>query len=207
MRSVAVKNRRKASTGRPRDARATQTILKAALALGEEQGFDSITVEAVAARAGVGKMTIYRRWTNIWAIVADAFLAEVTRVSPVRERETARESFLVSMKLVAKSFRGRQGKLLQALIGRAQTDITLRTALSERWLIPRRKLSREIVRRGIARGELRRNLDPDTVLDALYGPLYHRLLLPYDIGPLRLSDAYIEGLVDSVFGGFERSSQ
>ena len=149
-------------------------------------------------------MTIYRRWSNIWAIVADAFLAEVTRVSPVQEHRTARESFLVSMRLVARSFRGRQGRLLQALIGRAQTDATLRAALRDRWLLPRRKLSREIVRRGIERRELRAGLDPDTVLDARYGPLYHRLLLPYHGDGIRLSDAYIEALVDSVFTGFER---
>ena len=50
----------------------------------------------------------------------------------------------------------------------------------------------------------RAGLDPDTVLDALYGPLYHRLLLPYDGENVRLSDAYVEGLVDTVFKGLER---
>jgi hypothetical protein len=50
-------------------------------------------------------------------------------------------------------------------------------------------------------GELRKGLDPDVVLDALYSPFYHRLLLPYEGTDVKLSDAYIESLVDVVFGG------
>ena len=194
----------KSGSGRPRDGQATEAILKAALELGEELGFDGLTVEGIAARAGVGKTTIYRRWSNAWAIVADAFLADANRISPVEQRGTARESFAVSMKLVAKSFRGRLGKILRPLIGRAQVDPALRLALGEQWLAARRAMSREIVRKGIASGELRAGLDPDTVLDALYGPLYHRLLLPYEGNAIRLSDEYIDGLVDTVFGGLER---
>jgi AcrR family transcriptional regulator len=193
----------KAPGGRPRDEQATDRILAVALELAEESGFDALTAEGVAARAGVGKMTIYRRWPNVWAVVVDAILAEVTRVSPVMERATARESLTVSMKLVAKSFRGRHGRLLRPLIGRAQVDDTLRAAIDERWLSPRRELSRGIVRRGIERGELRPSLDPDVVIDALYGPLYHRLLLPYGGTEVRLADTYIEALVDAVFGGIE----
>jgi len=196
-----------APAGRPRDARATEAILRAALELGAELGFDGLTIEGIAARAGVGKTTIYRRWPSVWAIVVEAVLADVTQISPVLERATARESFTVSMKLVAKAFRGKNGKLLRPLIGRAQFDDGLRAAISESWLNDRRKLSRELVLRGIESGELRAGLDPDTVLDALYGPLYHRLLLPYDGTEVRLSDAYIDALIDTVFGGIERKAR
>ena len=194
----------KASGGRPRDELVTDRILTCALGLAEEDGFDSLSVEGVAERAGVGKATIYRRWPNVWAVVVDAVLAEVTRVSPVVERKSARESLTASMKLVGKSFRGRHGRLFRPLIGRAQTDDTLRAAIDERWLSPRRELSRGIVRRGIERGELRPGLDPDMVIDALYGPLYHRLLLPYSGTEVRITDAYIDALVDAVFGGIQK---
>ena len=60
------------------------------------------------------------------------------------------------------------------------------------------------LRAQIASGELRAGLEPDIVLDALYGPLYHRLLLPYDGEAVRLSDAYIDALIDTVFAGLER---
>jgi len=105
------------AAGRPRDARTTQSILKAALELGTELGFDGLTVEGVAARAGVGKSTIYRRWPDTWSIVADAVFADVARIAPVQERATARESFRVSMRLVARSFRGHFGEILRPLIG------------------------------------------------------------------------------------------
>jgi AcrR family transcriptional regulator len=195
----------KSHGGRPRDLQATDRILSAALALGEESGFDILTVEGIAARTGVGKTTIYRRWPNVWAVAVDAILAEVNRVSPVVERDTARDSLSASMKLVAKSFRGRQGRLIRPLIGRAQTDAALRAEIDERWLSPRRVLSRGIVRRGIERGELRPDLDPDAVIDALYGPLYHRLLLPYSGMGVRFSDAYIDALIEIVFDGIERT--
>ncbi len=111
------------------------------------------------------------------------------------------------MKLVAKAFRGKTGKLLRALVGRAQFDEGLRSAIGERWLLARRKSSRAIVRRAIESGELRAELDPDVVLDALYGPLYHRLLLPYDGTEVRLSDAYVDSLIDTVFGGIARQTR
>lgn len=198
-------DQKKRAAGRPRDARTTESILKAALELGVELGFSGLTVEGIAERAGVGKATIYRRWPNVWSIVADGVFADVARIAPVQQRTTARESFRASMRLVARSFRGHHGRILRPLIGRAQVDGNLRQALAEHWLSARREISREIVRRGIASGELRAGLDPDIVLDALYGPLYHRLLLPYDGDAVRLSDAYIDALIDAVFGGLERN--
>jgi AcrR family transcriptional regulator len=188
--------------GRPRDSNATALILRTALDLGEELGFAGLTVEGIAARAGVAKTTIYRRWPNVWAIIMDAFLAEVTRMAPLQERPTARESFAASMRLLARAYRSRQGKVLRPLLGQAQMDDKLREAVRKRWVEPRREVAREIVRRGVENGELRTGLDADVVLDALYGPFYHRLLVPYENAPI--SDAYIDALVDTVFGGVER---
>jgi AcrR family transcriptional regulator len=201
-------NRSKAPPGRPRDLETTASILRAALDLGEERGFDSLSVEGVAARAGVAKTTIYRRWPNVWAIGMDAFLAEVTRLAPIQARATARESLAASMRLLARAYRGRPGKLLRQLLGRAQVEPDLREAVRTRWVEPRRQGAREVIRRGIDAGELRAGLDADVVLDALYGPLYHRLLVPYEealdqtrVNDAPLSDAYIDTLVDTVFGG------
>jgi len=194
----------KLCVGRPRDARCTQRVLDAAWELGTQGGFDGLTMEGIAARAGVGKTTIYRRWPNVWAIVVDALLEGSAHAAPVLQLATARQSLAASMRLIAKVFRSKDGRVLRALIGRAQMDPSLRKEIGEHWLHARRRLSREIIRKGIASGELRPELDPDTVLDALYGALYHRLLLPYDGDEVRLSDAYIDALVDAVFGGLER---
>jgi len=191
------------ATGRPRDSKATALILRTALELGEALGFDGLTVEGIAARAGVAKTTIYRRWPNVWGIVMDAVLAEMNRAAPIQVRPTARASFTASMRLLARSYRGRQGKLMRLLLGRAQMDERLRDAVQNRWVEPRREIARKIVLNGIEAGELRAGLDPDTVLDALYGPFYHRLLVPYE--NCAMSDAYIDRLIDTVFLGIERT--
>ncbi len=114
----------------------------------------------------------------------DAFLADVTRLAPIQVRTTARESFTASMRLLGRAYRGRLGKILRPLLGRAQADENLRETVRTRWVEPRRQVAPEIVCRGIQSGELRPGLDPDVVLDALYGPFYHRLLVPYNNGAI-----------------------
>ena len=199
MKSKNIKELKNKNTGDPDTT--TAAILRAALELGEELGFEGLTVEGIAARSGIAKTTIYRRWANVGAIVMDAFLADVTRLAPIQVRSTARESFTASMLLLARAYRGRLGKILRPLLGRAQADENLREAVRTRWVEPRRQVAREIVRRGIQSGELRPGLDPDVVLDALYGPFYHRLLVPYNNGAI--SDRFVDTLVDTVFGGLE----
>jgi hypothetical protein len=109
------------------------------------------------------------------------------------------------MKLLARAYRGKLGRIMRPLLGRAQTDDRLMEAVKTRWVEPRRQIAREIVRRGMANGELRPGLDPDVVLDALYGPIYHRLFVPY-VGS-DISDAYIETIIETVFDGLESRPQ
>jgi AcrR family transcriptional regulator len=87
---IATTDDEKPAAGRPRDAQTARRILDAALELGLELGFDGLTVEGVARRAAVGKTTIYRRWPDIWSVVVDAVLDEVTRIAPVQQLATAR---------------------------------------------------------------------------------------------------------------------
>ena len=87
------------------------------------------------------------------------------------------------------------------MLGRAQSDENLREAVRQRWVEPRRQVAREIISRGIEKGGLRAELDPDIVLDALYGPFYHRLLVPYKNGTI--SDGFVDALVDTVFNGLQ----
>jgi AcrR family transcriptional regulator len=200
MKQRSPKGTSRAAPGRPRNSAATASILQAAMDIAEERGFDGLSVEGVAARAGVAKTTIYRRWPNVWAILMDAFIADVSRLAPIEQRESARETLAESIRLMARAFRGRQGKVLRSLLGRAQAEPGLVEAYWSRWVEPRRKLAREVIRLGVASGELRPGLDEDVVLDALYGALYHRLTIPY----APLSDGYVEALVDSIFGGLEK---
>jgi AcrR family transcriptional regulator len=187
------------SSAPKRGIETTALILRTALELGMEVGFDALTVERLAERTGVAKTTIYRRWPNISTVVMDAFLAEVERAAPIVELPTARESLTVSMKSLARLYRGPYGNTLRVLIGRAQIDPELRHAVMTRWVEPRRAVARSIIRRGILGQEIRGELDPDVILDALYGPIYHRLLVPYE--NIELSDSYIDELLGAVFMG------
>lgn len=191
-------------TGRPREQAVTDLILRTAMQLVDEQGVDALTTEGVAARAGVGKSTIYRRWPNVWAVVMDAFLADLMSLAPIQERATARESFRLSMRALVKVYSGKTGNLLGPLLGRAQTDGDLREAIQSRWVEPRREIARELVRRGVESGELRDGVDPDVVLDTLYGPIYHRMLVPYR--GAELTDEFVDQIIDHVFAGLDHES-
>ena len=81
MKSKNIKELKNKNTGDPDTT--TAAILRAALELGEDLGFEGLTVEGIAARSGIAKTTIYRRWANVGAIVMDAFLADVTRLAPI----------------------------------------------------------------------------------------------------------------------------
>lgn len=188
--------------GRPRNPRATRAILRAALELAAESGFDALTIEGIAARAGVAKTTVYRRWPGVWPILADAVLADVDQYAPLRERGTARESLHEAMRQAARYFTSKRGRVLRALIGRAQLDDALHRALIEQWLQARRAITRGYVQRGIELNEIRADVDPDLVIDVLFGPLYHHLLLPYhESRRATLPEAYLDALIDVVFAG------
>ncbi|MDB5346161.1 MAG: transcriptional regulator [Schlesneria sp.] len=188
------------SPGRPRSDETTNAIMQAALSLGEENGFAGLSIEGVAARAGVAKTTIYRRWPNVWSIVTDAFLADLTRLAPIQTRATTRESIIASMQLLARAYNGRLGRIIRPLLGQAQLDPALKKVIRDRWVIPRRQAALAIIQAGISRGEIRSDIPPDAILDALYGPFYHRLLLPYDEGE-SISVGYVDAIVEAVFGG------
>ena len=186
---------------RGRGSKATASILRATLELGEELGFDALTVEKICARTGIAKTTIYRRWPNISAMIMDAFLLEVTRDAPIVEKASLRETFAAAMKLLVLVYCGPHGPTLRTLIGRAQTDESLRQAIQTHWVEPRRNVVREILRRGMRRGELRPELDPDIILDALYGAIYHRFLVPYEDAVLSME--FVDLLIAIVFDGID----
>jgi AcrR family transcriptional regulator len=191
--------------GGNRGAKATAVILRAVLELGDELGFDTLTVENISARSGIAKTTIYRRWPNISSIVMDAFLCEVSKDAPIVEKATARDTFTVAMKLLVRAYLGQHGTTIRTLLGRAQSDEGLLFAVQERWVEPRRQIARDVLRKGMLTGELRPNLDPDVILDALYGAIYHRLLVPYRKAVL--SPDFVEAVIAVIFDGIENHSQ
>ena len=182
--------------GRPRNEDTTAAILSAALNLMEEEGLKAVTMEGVAARAGVTKTTVYRRWPSAWAIVLDAFLQEVAPVLKIELDVTLRETLRADMKALAAAFAGRPGRVFAPLLGYAQFNSDVQDALWERYIGPRRKEARAVCVAAKERGELRADLDADALIDALYGSLIYKLLVPHG----ELSDEYVDTLIECVLG-------
>lgn len=185
------------TAGRPRQEATKVKILQAANAILEEEGIAGFTVEAVAARAGAGKATIYRWWPTKGALAMAGFLAETEPKIPYCASGSARSELTLQLKRVAEVYSGTTGKVLAALIAEGQRDPGTITAFIEGYARPRREEGKRILMTGIATGELRGDLDLEIALDALYGPIYYRLLVP--LNPLDASAA--ERIADHVFAG------
>jgi AcrR family transcriptional regulator len=184
--------------GRPRDEQIHQLILTTALDLAFEVGFRALSVEAIAAKAHVGKTTIYRRWPNKAALVMDAFLSIVGPKTGFPSTERAVESIPLQMRAQVKAFRSKYGRMIRALVGEGQFDTDVLEAFRERWMLPRREMARTTVEAAIQQGDLRAELDADIVIDSLYAPIYYRLL--FETGAL--SESYVDGLFRSVMKGY-----
>jgi AcrR family transcriptional regulator len=166
--------------GRPRSAMCDDAIVDATIALLVEDGFDRLSMDGVAARAGVGKATIYRRWPSKEALVIEAvarrtdpFPAEPAE-GPVRDRLVA----LLDGILVA-SQTG-VGRLLPCMVGASVTNPALAAHYREQIIGPRRARVRAIVQAGVDAGELRAGLDVDRAIDQLVGPLVYRIVFAGD---------------------------
>ncbi len=180
--------------GRPRSQEAHDAILKAALSLVTKRGFRAVSVNEIAAVAGVGKMTLYRHWPNKAALVMDSLLVLIGRETAFPEAGSAIESLRQQIDLQAVFFRSPRGNLIRSLVAEAQSDPELACAFRDRWLEPRREGVREILQTAVTEGSLRKDIDIDTAIDLLYGSLYYRLLL--GSGPLD------ERFVDHIFQQF-----
>ncbi|KAA6465192.1 TetR/AcrR family transcriptional regulator [Acidobacteria bacterium AB60] len=184
--------------GRPRSPKIDRKVLAAAAKLVLSDGFGTLTMDAIAAEAGVGRMTLYRRWPNKAAIVMDAFVARVDPNTLFPSDGDYLETIRLQMRTMAKAFRGEDGVLIRALLGAAQLDPDLAAALRNRWTMPRRKMAAEYFREGMRQGYLRPDADPDALIDLLYAPIYYRLQM--GTGPL--SNAYVDAIFDHAMKGF-----
>jgi len=194
---------RREGAGRPRDEATRKAILRAALALVRESGYRSLTIEKIALRAGAGKTTIYRWWPSKAAVVMDAFLnyiSPVIRFAPI-SAVSASTNIRRQMQAVARAYAGPHGHLLRALIAEAQFDPELCRAFVANWILPRRKMATAILKAGIQAGEFRKHVDVDAAIDALYGGLYYRFLIPH----APLSPKFARELADAVLAGLLRA--
>ena len=182
--------------GRPRDARAGEAILVAAAEVLGEGGPQGFTVEAVAARAGVGKATIYRRWPTRGELMLDAAGLVGLETTAIDTGDVRDDLVQHLTALADKMAHTPSGKLLLAIIAEAVANPEMNQQLRA-FTIDRRKVARASVVRGIERGQLPADLDPEELLDLLGGPIFWRLL----IGGMVADPAFITWTVDTVLAG------
>src|SRR5271167_4067382 len=183
--------------GRPRSEEARQAILRSTLKLLEHTSFPDLSIEAIAAHAGVGKTTVYRWWPNKGALVVDAFASSAEDELHFPNTGSVFQDMSLQMNQFLGILRSPRGRIVAALLGAGQSDPELLAAFRERFLRPRRQEAYKTLRRGIERGELPRGLDLDLVLDVLYGAIYMRFLIRHD----ELSERYIEEVCRLVLEG------
>ena len=183
--------------GRPRSEQARLAILQSTLDILRHSGFYDFTIEEVADRAAVGKATVYRWWPNKGALIADAFASSTTRKLRFPDTGSVYTDMSQQMRQVVKIFAGPMGRIVSAILAAGQTDDDLIAAFRERFLKPRRREAYATLRRGILRGELRSDIDPDLLLDSLYGPIYMRFLIRHD----RMTSEFVDHLCALVLSG------
>ncbi len=186
------------SRGRPRSATARKKILAATAALLSKGGFQAVTMEAVAARAGVAKTTLYRWWPNRAAVALDCVSARMTPIVDEARTGNYRRRFQRQLKATIRLLDGKEGQSILALIGAKQTDPPLGRAYSQQIARPRRAHTRRMAQQAIAAGELGPRTDPDLFLDAIYGPLYYRKVVSGE----PVTEDFIDQIVDAAFRAF-----
>ena len=188
---------KKQSVGRPRSEASKIAILNATIDLLEESGYSALTIEAIAAHAGVGKATIYRWWTNKSFLVLDAFLMSTETRLNFLEKASIRENFRQQLQTLAKVFNSTLGRTMIALVAESGEDSEVAKAFYTNYLNPRREDAKIVLERAIASEEIQSTINLDVTLDMLYGPVYFRIL----IYKKKVDATFIDTLVDQVMKG------
>jgi AcrR family transcriptional regulator len=190
--------------GRPRRPTASKAILDATLELLAEGGFPAATIDAIAARAGVGRNTIYRRWPSKEELIADA-LHELTAELDEQEGDNVYGLLLDRISDFARLFADRLfGRLLPAVLGELQRNPAFARVYADRVVRPRRQAIVDLLTQAQEAGELREGVDVDQIADLLAGPPFLRLL-PLGLPPV--TEHYAEELLETIWRGIAPAAE
>ena len=160
-----------------RTARTRALALDAVLDELVERGYRGLTIEAVAARSGVHKTTLYRRWGSVDALLGEAATAAMDEAVPIPDEGALEADLLALAKAITTNLRRPVTEALARLVaGEGGHQPGLRDASIAFWR-HRADLTRTVVERAVTRGELEPGTDPAALLEALIAPLYLRLLV------------------------------
>jgi TetR/AcrR family transcriptional regulator, regulator of autoinduction and epiphytic fitness len=171
----------------PRVERSRRVILEATLDELGEIGYGAMTIESVARRAGVGKATIYRHWQGKLDLLGDA-LETLKRPIPVPTEGATRERIVALLEALIDTLgESRWSMCMPALIDASARDETVQR-FHHQFVTARRQIMVDLIREGIAEGELAASLDPVVTSEVLAGPIFYRRLMtgePFPVGLAR----------------------
>lgn len=188
--------------GRPRSEETKKAILTASYELLLENGFKAITIEGIAERAKVSKATIYKWWSNKAAVVMDGFFAATETLLQVPDTGSVKEDLRIQVSNLAVFLTSPKGKVITELIAEGQSDANIAEEYRMRYFNPRRFISRQILERGIQRGELKASLDLELSIDLIYAPLFYRLLITGE----KVDSNFVQDLISNVLAGLTGES-
>jgi AcrR family transcriptional regulator len=182
--------------GRPRSEASWRAILAAALELVVEIGYAELTIEGIAARAGVGKQTIYRWWPSKADVLLEAGATKADLHVPVTDQGSYRadlRAFLEASYKLANDYPGLPD-LLRALMAEAQINPEFGDRFRTAFLQRRRDALAVITSRARKRGDLPDRPAPGTVADIVFGTIWYRVLATRQ----PLDDQLVEDLLDTL---------
>jgi len=176
-----------------RTERSKATILGATLALLAEEGVGGLTVDAVAARAGVGKATVYRHWGSRAELILDAVSSLVTDDETVDHGSLRDDLQAAYERIVQVCGTSTMAQVLPTLAEAAGRDPEL-AGVHKDFVARRRRYLVAALERAAERGELRPGLDLDIVADLVAGPMFYKKLVHHE----RPDQAYSAALLDLI---------
>ncbi|PPK61857.1 TetR/AcrR family transcriptional regulator [Actinokineospora auranticolor] len=179
--------------GRPRDPALDAAILRATFEFVEEEGYRRLSIEGIAARSGVHKQAIYRRYRSKGELVLAALGRFAAERLPTPDTGSLRDDLVTLLTATFAAQRGASGQLNRALAVEALQDERFAARLWTELIEPRRAVVRAMIDRAAERGEIT-GANPDFFVDLVYGPMWYRLL--FDIPAL--DDSYAARLADTV---------
>ena len=187
-----------AETESPSTPSRDEAILQATRELLVEGGARALTVEAVAARSGIAKTTIYRRWASRHELALAVVLDMVKTASAVPDLgDTRRELTEFLGRAVHILGTTLMGPVMQGLVSELASDDDLALGFRQQVVGVRVRELARVLDRGIARGQVRDGVDPEHVHELLFGPVYYRLFLSGN----ELDADLARRIVDAIFPG------
>jgi AcrR family transcriptional regulator len=188
---------RRRGRGRRPAAEVRSDVLEAAGKLLFEEGMGGFGFERVATLAGASKVTLYKWWPSKGALALEAYFHAVEQTLAFPDTGEIEADLTAQVRSFIALLAGPAGRVIGELIGQAQTDPELASAFRERYSGPRRALAVEVLSRARERGQIRDEVDPEVVIDQLWGAGYHRLLIPDQ----PLTEEFASSLVRNVMAG------